>query len=40
MVLSITWGAVVKIVILISIAHFIKTAISCIHDKYCTVCKK
>lgn len=39
MLLSLTWGAVVKICVVIAFGAFIKTFIGCMHDTYCKVCK-
>ena len=38
--LSISWGTVVKISILMAIIICIKTFIKCMHDKSCLICKK
>ena len=38
--LSISWGAVIKISILMTIIMLVKTFIKCMHDKSCLVCKK
>lgn len=39
MLLSITWGAVVKLCVVVAFAAFIKTFIRCMHDTFCKVCK-
>ena len=40
MVLSITWGAVVKIAILIGLGSFAMNFVKCLHDRFCILCKK
>ena len=39
MVLSLTWGAVVKIMILIAFYHASKNMIKKLQEKYCPLCK-
>ena len=40
MLLSITWGAVVKICVIVAFAAFARTVIGCMHDKFCIMCAK
>lgn len=35
-----SWGLFGQIVLLIIIFAFIMTAVKCMHDKYCKICKK
>jgi hypothetical protein len=39
MVLTISWGAVVKLALVGAIIAFIKMALKCMHDKSCVICK-
>jgi len=39
MVLSLTWGAVVKIAVLIAFYHASKNMIKKLQEKYCPLCK-
>jgi len=40
MVIGLTWGAVVKIAMLIAFYHASKNMIKALQDKYCPLCKK
>lgn len=39
MMLTLSWGAVIKIAILIAFYHASKNMIKKLHDKYCPLCK-
>lgn len=38
--LSLTWGAVVKICVIIAFAIVAGTFVKCMHDNCCKICKK
>jgi hypothetical protein len=40
MMLSITWGAVVKLCVVAAFAAFIRVFVRCMHDTLCKACKK
>ena len=39
MMISLTWGAVIKIALLIVIFHAVKEPIKKLQEKYCPLCK-